>query len=266
MPVLVDRYRGTVRALHDRMFCSRYALVVLALTATACGGVAHGDGSGGVAGATGGAAGGSPAGDGSARTIPTKNGVPIGDCVDPSASALAAAGCPTAQPPMMSACGAPAGTVCRYEIQTEPGYSQQAVFVCSDKSWGPGVLNTCGQICQLGVAATSPPAQIVDLQGGACASRPVTECQGVPGTQYWAPAQTAQTRLNEQLRAQIAVCYGSMQENSIQVQVIDGCPVRLTVQAVVDASVIECLTTGLATQRWSCAMDLVCAQYSMFYL
>src|SRR5689334_2238278 len=53
--------------------------------------------------------------------IRTKDGVPIGDCTEPTAEELAAMGCPVTRPIAGTACDVPDGVFCRYAIETANG-------------------------------------------------------------------------------------------------------------------------------------------------
>src|SRR5262245_25976877 len=68
-----------------------------------------------------------------------KSGVPIGDCVEPTADELAAAGCPPVQPEMFDHCDEDR-KLCRYGIDVSGGLAMQTMFSCnaSEGSWGVG--------------------------------------------------------------------------------------------------------------------------------
>jgi hypothetical protein len=192
----------------------------------------------------------------------TKSGVPVGDCVEPTA----AAGCPQTEPEQESPCDGHVGLRCPYPIMTSDGYASQDVVTCSrsDFSTPPGAIvwfgtrNICGRTCDL------PPANTIALPTADCQSRAVVKCQlDLEGAGWsFSADNSAQNFLDDELAAVVTACAKrQLTDQLIEVLVTNGCPTSLL--AAVDASVLACLKARLATVLWDCAIPLTCAQYDI---
>jgi hypothetical protein len=190
--------------------------------------------------------------------VPEKDGVPIGDCVEPSAQELQSLGCPVTQPGMQTSCSAPDRTVCRYGISVEDGGSYQTLFACFDGSWGAGAREGCGTVC--GMAA----GKAVSINAQGCEGRVPTEC-GEDGTTYaWPPS--ALTRTTREIQRVVQACnappIGTL---SIEIRFDRGCPVQLAISISDDSLTdgeLSCLAAQLSQARWACALKLPCASYN----
>ena len=196
----------------------------------------------------GGSMGGALSADGA---IPRKNGVPIGDCVDPSREELTSLSCPL-DPPQDSEPCSDFGKVCRYAIDTFPTASTRATFQCTEqnRNWERSV-DTCGYACDFGLG------NVVELNHVDCAGRPLTGCE---------MAATAQDGLDKALSSFLSVCSALLVPLRFQVQTIDGCPARLSSSQPFSPSQLECLVGGLSRLRFQCALLLECGDVIVSFI
>ena len=191
--------------------------------------------------------------------VPFKEGVPIGDCEELSAAALAMRGCPPKTPMHESSCGASGDPVCPYEITVSEGRAEHAVYRCLPLvQEGPRVWFGSRYVC--GESCSSPdPANTIQFEGSACADRPLATCaEGA----LFAPGVPAQDYLVEELSKHVYACFGSAAVNTLlELEVRAGCPVRLSGPAPFDAAVAACLEGRLEGLRWDCAQKLACVHY-----
>jgi hypothetical protein len=113
-------------------------------------GTGSGSGHGGGAGVLGeaGVPSAGEAGSAGAHEIPTKDGLPIGDCTDPTPEELAASGCPP-ELEYMAPC-TEIGAICRTEIRTDASQTSQGYLTCQENGQlNVGVLLTCGSTCDV---------------------------------------------------------------------------------------------------------------------
>jgi hypothetical protein len=224
----------------------------------------------GCAGAT--EASGNPDGGGGRGPIPTKDGVPIGDCRELSADELAALGCPIEPPQPLSSCdgsiaGCPyelrscdvPGTECPYEIRVESSMSSQVFYRCSGDapSWGGGAMLTCGIVC------AAPEAHITEFSPS-CGNRTVSSCAS--GSDI---LSTAQNKLDIAFASLLSDCGYPVSPVSpgtlfdrVQLELTDGCPTRLSSISPLDSAVLQCLTARLDSLRWDCALNLTCTAFA----
>ena len=173
------------------------------------GGVLNAGGSSGALGVAGGTssdagAGGQGGEGGAAVGPPTKNGVPIGDCVDPTPAEQMAAGCPVTQPNYNDPCDTPSLS-CRYAVDTNSVTmsSSQTYWVCdASAGWSGEGTQTCWDSCSAPNASTGggsqPFAIAMTFRTGDCSTRPLTACD--PGNRtYWSPPP-AQLLADDSLR------------------------------------------------------------------
>lgn len=191
-------------------------------------------------------------------TIPTKNGVPIGDCREPTTAQQTALGCPTTAPAPMSACAAPIGTICRYDIDTSLGYiAYQNVFGCdSEGSWGPGASQLCGQTCSYSGST------VIDLDSANCSSRTLTRCIDAMNRQYAYPPP-AQTLLNDYLHDALNTCLGGTFLGFVTLDVKSGCAKRLTTDRSLAPEQSACLKQRFESVRLDCAQQVLCSSFGV---
>jgi hypothetical protein len=221
-------------------------------------GTTGGSASGGAGG--GGGAGATAAGEtatGGAHEIPTKDGLPIGDCTEPTAGELAALGCPAVLE-YMAPC-TQVGAVCRSEIRTNEGHrSHQAYSRCQENGQlDVGVTRTCGFTCE-GSAGNDATLDARD-----CGSRPARECDTSFVT-YSAPP-LAQEQADHELEKVLIACGARVIDNRIEVKLKNGCPYALSTTPTLSSSAVDCLKATLSDVRWSCAEDLACVSWAMFF-
>jgi hypothetical protein len=222
-------------------------------------GTGSGSGHGGGAGVLGeaGVPSAGEAGSAGAHEIPTKDGLPIGDCTDPTPEELAASGCPP-ELEYMAPC-TEIGAICRTEIRTDASQTSQGYLTCQENGQlNVGVLLTCGSTCDVSAGNDAM------LDATDCSSRPVTECDTSEVT-YGVPP-LAQQRADRELAQVIQVCGGFPIDNRIQVKLLNGCPYALSTTPTLSASIVDCLKGTLSQVRWSCAEDLMCASWAMFFM
>jgi hypothetical protein len=191
-----------------------------------------------------------------AHEVRTKNGLPIGDCTEPTAEELAASGCPAVLEP-----GAPCTQIeatCRSEILTDDRTrSVQNYFTCQeDGHLGGGSGYVCGKTCN-GSAGNDATLDISD-----CSSRPFTECD-TTNVNY---PYLAQDKADHELARIIQACGGPLIDIRVEVKVMNGCPYALSTISTVSASVVECLKATLSNVRWSCSEDLACVSWFMLFM
>jgi hypothetical protein len=194
--------------------------------------------------------------------IPTKHGIPIGDCKDPTAQSLAAQGCPAMQPQPMQACSADQdGKECRYEIRIESTLTSQLVFTCnaSEGNWGPGSTEFCGETC-----GTSDE-HAIEFDTKSCTERTAAVCDDGKGTQY-AFTPSAYTLAGAMLQSVLEACKADMASNLVEMAFVNGCPARMTSHIELDATAVACLKQRLAPARWKCATTLPCINRSWSFL
>ncbi|MDB4983057.1 MAG: hypothetical protein JWM82_3809 [Myxococcales bacterium] len=204
-------------------------------------------------------------------SIPTKDGVPIGDCVEPTPAELAALRCPATEPQQESSCDSSAALRCRFAISTRNGYASQDVLQCapsnSPTSFGAmkwfGARVTCGRTCEL------PASNAIALVAADCEGRTVVSCRGdleEKGAVFSAES-TAQDLLDAELAAAVFACAkGDVFNELIEVGVASGCPRTLAVPAGFDPSLAACVKARLERTRWDCALALACGSYQRILL
>jgi hypothetical protein len=193
---------------------------------------------------------------------PLDDGVPVGDCVDPTPAELASLGCPATNPDALATCDAPASTICRYPIQVASGRSTQVIISCSRQdpaspTWA-GVTATCGESCG------SPAVNIIQLGGAACVERPVTACDQPVGF-----PMPAQDRLDGMLAGQLAPCVGGESgDYRVEVQFEGGCPTQVSFDDShgLPPTLAACLEAQLETVHWDCATHLLCGHTARILL
>jgi hypothetical protein len=191
--------------------------------------------------------------------IPMKDGVPIGDCVDPTPEQLAATGCPATQPDPSSGCFVDPSVDCRYPIKVQgEGLSSQLIFRCERGTWDPGSTEWCGQTCDVvGVNGNHP----IELPIGSCPERALAECDDGKGTMY-AHDPSALTLTIAMLQSALEACNASIAGNAVTLELDNGCPKRLSSGAAFDVNTTKCLVDHFGSVRWKCATMLPCASFS----
>jgi len=240
-----------------------WALVVLSVSAAgACGSKtrssgedagASGAGTGGASAGTSGDAAGEQGVGGRDEPPPTIDGVPIGDCREPT-SETRSAGCPE-EPPMESeVCEAPDGLKqCPYTIEVSEGSASQRVFICHPEQliWG-SLQASCGMLCpELG-------PHVIELEQP-CAERTMTTCRSANIIYAY---ETAQQWLDSAFEGAVARCVGgSTYGTQFWLELENGCPARFASAVALPQDVAECVSSTLNQTRWDCAVDLSCSRY-----
>jgi hypothetical protein len=232
---------------------SRTAGALFALV-VACGGESrsHGDASAGMP------AGGAPevaGGAGSGWVLPTKDGIPIGDCTEPSASELTRDGCPASEADGVACDAAQNGDVCRYAIETEPEFMSafQGYAVCLDGRWVPGDQR-CSDTCH----SASTGIETVRFDTSDCSTRPRLACARVDPTVV--PRPSAQNSMDDELEALVQGCSPSAWYAEVDFE--NGCPTELITSSSIDPSVVACLVSKLTGVRYDCAVPIPCSSWS----
>lgn len=221
------------------------------------GGGAGGAGSAGAgagsAGMSGAGAGGLAAG-GSAEQAPLLiDGVPVGDCREPT-SATRLPGCPERPPGEGFACEAPNGVKqCPYDIEVREGEAWQRVFVCH-----PEQLTWSSSQFQCGVVCPDLAPHVLELERN-CEGRTITKCAN-PDIVY--AFETAQQLLDSALERALRSCWGDMSYGTrFRIEVEQGCATRFESAVALPPAVASCVTGRLNGLRWDCASNLRCGRY-----
>ena len=205
-------------------------------------------------------------------SIPTKDGVPIGDCTEPTPAELAALGCPATEFQQGASCDRPAALRCRFAISARNGYASQDVLQCapSNSPTSPGAMVwlgarvTCGRTCHL------PAANAIALAAAGCEGRPVASCRGdleAALGQAFSAESTAQDLLDAELAAVVVACAkGGVFNQLIEVTVANGCPRTLAVPTDFDPALAACVKARLEGARWDCAVPLACGSYQRIFI
>jgi hypothetical protein len=204
-------------------------------------------------------------------SIPTKDGVPIGDCVEPTPAELAALGCPATAFQQGSSCDRAAALRCRFAISARNGYASQDVLQCaaSNSPTSPGAMEwlgarvTCGRTCQL------PATNAIALVTADCEGRAVVSCRGdlEAQGQVFSAESTAQDLLDAELAAAVFACAkGGVFNQFVEVSVANGCPRTLAVPTGFDPALAACVKARLESARWDCAVPLACGAYQRIFI
>lgn len=195
---------------------------------------------------------------GSAWTLPTKDGIPIGDCTEPSASELMRDGCPASESDGLACALAQEGSECRYSLETQPAFTSavQHYTVCLDGRWVPGA-ERCSDMCHS--AATGIDSVHFDISD--CATRARLTC--APGDPTIVPRPTAQNLMDDELEALVESCAASKPfPSTSEIHFENGCPSELLTSSSPDQSVVECLVSKLTGVRYDCAVPLACSFFA----
>ena len=236
----------------------RPSLVLSATALLACGGESRAYRNSPVEGSpAGGASLGTP-GLGGSGALPTKDGIPVGDCTEPTPSQQADAGCSVPQP-VGSPCDVQ-GAACRYSIETsqELASALQNYSVCLDGRWF-ATTERCSETCR---AARDLVETTFDTSD--CEARPELACNpGMFGDDQTSPPLSAQVLMDEELEALLATC-GLLDAPGpdVEVDFENGCPSALGVLASLDPTVVACLVANLAGARYGCARLLPCSHWN----
>jgi len=184
------------------------------------------------------------------------DGVPIGDCREPT-SETREPGCPAQPPQPQAACEAPNGLkACAYEIEVADGRASQMIYTCHPDQliWGSGQV-PCGLACQ-------PPAEHVVGLTTSCSDAPVTTCRDPD--QLFA-FETAQQWLDSAFEKVLHRCVGDPIGVLYQLELAGGCPVRISSNMAFTANQLACLVPALGV-RWDCAANLSCSRFLQILL
>jgi len=198
---------------------------------------------------------------GAETTLPTKNGIPVGDCTDPTPEERMSEGCPSREPlsPMEYACDAAhEGVLCRYDVWTEPefGNAGQDYVLCDDGYWSAPLGQECSVTCH--AAQTGIDTLMLDTSD--CSSRRVLACD--PIEDYPIPP-SAQVLMDTELQTLLQGCAMSKPYGfGVEVDFSDGCPSELVTSVSLDPDIVTCLAAALVGARFQCAVPLPCATWS----
>lgn len=216
-------------------------------------GIAGGDGGGGFA-----TGGGEAARAGAGATVPTKDGVPIGDCRERDPSEQLLAGCPDTAPAEATACdAAQEGNTCRYTIHTAPELmsAEQDTAICKEGTWRGPFLQQCSVTCH---ALTG--TNVLSLDASDCAARARLDCYPIDVSAVVSP--TAQTLMDWKLQTLLSECVTPLPYGEhVEVDFSDGCPSSLATAVTLDPSIVACLAAKLTGVRYDCAVPLPCSTW-----
>jgi hypothetical protein len=194
---------------------------------------------------------------GSGVTLPTKDGIPVGDCTEPSASELTRDGCPVNASDGGACAATQAGVVCRYAIETQPEFTSavQSYAVCLDGRWVPGAQR-CSDMCRACLDGIS--AQRFDTSD--CATRALLACPADPSV---VPRPTAQNLMDDELERLVESCGPKpLYSPGAEIDFENGCPAALLTATQVDPGLVACLVSKLTSVRYECAVPLPCSFWS----
>jgi len=191
-------------------------------------------------------------------TLPTKDGIPIGDCTEPSPSELMRDGCPVSQSNGVACAEAQEGAVCQYAIVTDAeGMSAfQNYTVCLDGRWIPGGRR-CAETCHSSVTDST----ITRFDTSDCATR--TELLCPPSDATIVPQPSAQDEMDHEIEELLRTCEMTQRVGvGAEIDFEDGCPSALVTSSSLDPSILACLMSGLSVARYVCAVPLPCAIFT----
>jgi len=228
----------------------------LAGTPGAIAGAPMNGGGGSSGGTTQGAGNGAVAGTPSEPPVPTKNGVPISDCREPTPETLSASGCPPVDPVEGDACDLPDRTRCDFEITTQSGWSYQDWASCEGHAWSQIYGETCGATCR-----SVGPTRTLDTAD--CLARVSSPCERTSGPGAWplSAFEASNKRLYDVVVDECGVSTGS--GGKIELRFDDGCPSSLSASKEIQASEVDCLVTTLSDERWECAEPTPCVTWDL---
>jgi hypothetical protein len=220
------------------------------------GSLAQGGSRSGSAGAPFGGAGGA----GSSGDVPRLNGVPIGDCREPTDEERTALGCPESPPEDGASCDLTRGVTCAYSLSTDHSGSYQDLYLCSndeERHWWL-LQEGCGQLC------TDGGPHALELDASDCASRPPDDCP-LEGTVF-AYAPSGSTRLSYTLSDLVKACTPAVANFSVALELAHGCPTRFTTNYEFSSGALDCIRETLESRRYTCGELLPCVDYSEYFL
>jgi hypothetical protein len=222
------------------------------------GGLSSGTAGAPLGGAGGGTAG-APLGGAGGADVPRLDGVPIGDCREPTDEERVALGCPASPPEAGTSCDLASGVTCGYSLSTDRGGSNQEIYLCSndeDRLWWT-VGRECGELC------TDGGPHAVELDASDCASRPADDCELEGAVFAYVPS--GYTLLSYTLSDVIKAC-GPSSNFSAALELEHGCPTRLTTNNEFSPEALACIRETLESKRYTCGELLPCVDYSEILL
>jgi hypothetical protein len=186
--------------------------------------------------------------------VPTKNGVPIGDCKEPTPEELMAAGCPPVEPVAGDACDLPEGTSCEYGIVTDYGLSEQRLAICEGRAWSQIFQSLCGATCQpLGPSRTLDTADCFARTAEPCKTTSLPD--KLPMSAYGATLGQLDIII-------VGGCDGPIAPvNEIELEFAGGCPSSVSAPSRTQAPALDCVVNALANVRWECAAPIPCVNW-----
>jgi hypothetical protein len=180
--------------------------------------------------------------------VETVDGIPLGDCREPTADELSEQGCPAAAPEGYAAC-TQSNLSCSYGTSSSAGYALQDNFYCYNSQWSKS-QTVCGYGCQ------GRFEYEIDFTAD-CADRELIDCVERSNTTYSNPS--SQSYLDEVVGLIVMECGGELTYRYMQFEFIDGCPTHATFDHEQTPEFLECLSEALGNAKLSCAINLTCS-------
>jgi len=197
---------------------------------------------------------------GDERDIPRLDGVPIGDCREPSDAERTTLGCPAAPPQEGASCNLARGVTCAYSLSTNQGSAYQDLYMCSNdvnRQWW-SLQERCGELC------TDGGPHVVELDVTDCTSRPADTCELEGAVFAYAPS--ANTLLSFTLGNVIDDCAPGTVNFSATLELERGCPTRFSTNYAFSPEALACIQAQLGRARYACGERLPCAETSKYLL
>ena|SRR6188768_691061 len=251
--------------------------ISLAMLLSACGGSAvdtspgnaggpNGGGSPGIAGTSSAVAGNAPAVPGDAPTVPggepevpLLNGIPIGDCREPTADEHAALGCPQSPPTEGAPCDFARGASCAYSLSTDRGDASQNLYFCSndaERQWSL-TQEQCGYVC------TDRGPKVLEFDVADCATREEDNCQDAGVVYAYTPSGSR--RMSDLLSQAIRHCAPADLNLSVSLDLVRGCVKSFSTTHEFSQAALACLRERFESLRYACAEKVPCVSYNAFF-
>ncbi|HET7538789.1 MAG TPA: hypothetical protein VFK05_02925 [Polyangiaceae bacterium] len=192
--------------------------------------------------------------------VPRLNGVPIGDCREPTDDERTALGCPRSPPSERAACDLAPGITCAYSLSTDQDTAYQDLYLCASdlgRQWWR-LRERCGALCVDG------GPHVLELDAADCTSRPPDSCE-LPGTSF-SYAPSGDTLLSYILADVIESCSPGAIDFSVTLELAHGCATRLSTTYEFSPAELACLREKLESVRYTCGELLPCTDYAMYLI
>jgi hypothetical protein len=191
--------------------------------------------------------------------VPRLDGVPIGDCREPTDDERTALGCPVSPPEAGTSCDLAPGVTCGYSLSTNRGSSYQELYLCSndeERQWWT-LAQSCGEVC------TDGGPYALELDASDCASRPMASCELEGAVFAYAPSGA--TLLKYTLSDVISAC-AHIDIFSAALELTQGCPTRFTTNYEFSPEALACIRETFENKRYACGELLPCVDYAAVLL